>query len=120
MKLWEAIVDSALVILSAAITAIVISFALGGCVEYLPFPLDPPVPEGAGDATDCKPACDNLVRLECPGWAGSPGPDGVYGNKDDIACHEVCWMVTSEPTATLFPKCTAEADSCEEIERCFE
>lgn len=97
----------------------VVLFSLS-CNDLVIPPLVPPVPPNSGDESDCQPACDNLFELSCPGWKGSPGVDEKFDTEDDVPCVDVCKNVVSEPTGTLFPKCTATASSCEEVEACFE
>lgn len=84
--------------------------------QYLPSPI-PPNPYDPPE--DCAPACANLEKMKCPGWQGSPGDDGVFGTPDDVSCVDVCVDTMEEPTATLHPKCTAAAESCEAVEECF-
>lgn len=79
-----------------------------------------PIPPNPYDPVEyCDAACNNLFKLGCPGWEGSPGEDEQFGTEDDISCVDVCKAVVEEPTATLHQKCTAEASSCEEVEACF-
>jgi hypothetical protein len=81
----------------------------------------PPADPEAGTAEDCADACDNLERLHCPGWEGSPGTDEEYGTADDVPCTQVCEdLMNADPTLTLYPKCASTADTCEAIEKCFE
>jgi hypothetical protein len=62
-----------------------------------------------------------MAEMKCPGWEGSPGPDEVFGTEDDIPCVEVCiGIVEADPTTTLFPLCTAKAESCDEVDECFD
>ena len=85
----------------------------GGC-SWLPIPSDPLW----DDPEYCQPACDNLFRLNCPGWQGSPGVDEIFGTTDDIPCVDVC--LNHEMPQRIFPRCTAKAESCEAVERCFD
>lgn len=80
----------------------------------------PPVPPDAGTIEDCQDACDNLQRLQCPGWQGSPGPDEIFGTADDMSCVAVCEDIVADPAMTLFQLCTAAANSCDEVEACFD
>ena len=84
------------------------------CVEYQD-------QEWTDDSTpdDCRAACANLARLQCPGWEGSPGADETFGTEDDKSCEEVCREVMDLGETTLYPKCTAKAESCEAVEACF-
>lgn len=95
---------------------------LSGCAALsdVVYPPGPPVPQDAGTAGECAAACDNLARMQCPGWQGSPGPDEAYGTVDDVACATACVdIVTSDPTMTLHQRCTAAATSCEGVDACF-
>lgn len=84
-------------------------------------PPGPPVPDEAGDASDCEAACATLARLQCPGWRGSPGPDEIVGTADDVPCARACRaIVSSDRTVTLQQRCTATATTCEAVDRCFD
>lgn len=75
------------------------------------------------DDTDiawCDEACDNMRRMQCPGWEGNAGLDEQWGTDDDITCEEICIAISSEPGFTLYPECTAQALSCEDIDNCFQ
>lgn len=103
------------------VISVIVAFAFGlylaGCG---PMPGPPIEPEG-GTKEDCPSACANLQDLRCPGWRGSPGPDGVFDTEDDVSCIDVCiYMMTVDETMTLFPICTAQAADCDEVEECFE
>ena len=90
--------------------------ACGGCV-YQP-PPDNPIDN---DPSNCSAACDNLKRLGCPGWEGSPGKDEQFGTDDDVSCEDVCVdVVNTDPSVTLNQTCTADAESCDEVEACFD
>jgi hypothetical protein len=103
----------------AAVVDFLLCLLIFGCVP-VPVPGPPVDPEG-GTEDDCPAACANLQDLKCPGWRGSPGPDGVFDTEDDISCVDVCvYTMTVDETMTLFPLCTAQAETCEEVEECFE
>lgn len=100
------------------IIALCVTFFIMGCGAI--FPVDPVTELDSGTPDDCPAACENLKRLQCEGWQGSPGPDEQFGTEDDLSCERVCLGVMSEPTATLFPICTAKAADCEAVELCFQ
>ena len=86
---------------------------LTGCVP-LPY-----VPPDADTETLCRLACDNMERLEVPGWEGSPGVDEVYGTDDDVACSVVC--VDTETAGYPFnARCIAGAGTRVDAEGCNE
>lgn len=90
------------------------------CCQRIIHPIGPPEPTDAGTLEDCGPACENLARLQCPGWRGSPGADEIWGTADDYSCETACRNIMyADDTATLFPICTAAAQTCEEVEKCF-
>lgn len=70
-----------------------------------------------GELSDCAKACDNMARLECPGWKGNHGPDKTFGTADDISCAAVCERVTIAGIR-LSQKCVARAATCDEAEQC--
>lgn len=93
---------------------------LFSCGPFNPSP-GPPVNPEAGTVEDCGDACNRLEELQCPGWEGSPGTDEEFGTPDDVDCMTVCEdLMENNETLTLYPKCTSEAESCEEVEQCFE
>jgi hypothetical protein len=77
-----------------------------GCAYIRPTPLPP-------DATldeRCQAACENMKRLDVPGWEGSP---------NGTPCAEVCEKRETEG----FPfhaDCLAAADSIEAAEGCYQ
>lgn len=81
-------------------------------------------PEGsiqspAGDPS-CVSACDNLIRLGCPGGRGSPGVDERFGSRDDRSCSAVCRELEREPTFDFPVDCVSRAADCKAADRCFE
>ena len=91
---------------------------LAGCAGAKPVPDNGSVDN---DADACAAACANLERLRCPGWRGSLGKDEIHGTEDDVPCEQVCRdVVEASVASTLHQKCTAAADSCAAVERCFE
>lgn len=120
LDFWLAII--ALVLAGFAIWMFV-AMVWSGCGPVFPVldPPGPPEPEDAGTIDDCGPACKNLERLQCPGWRGSPGADEIWGTADDYSCETACRNIMyQDPTATLYPICTAQAESCEAVEWCFQ
>jgi len=96
---------------------VLLSVLLWGC-ENIPIPI--PIPPNPYDPPElCVEACENLARLLCPGWRGSPGSDEVFGTPDDVPCVDVCALIVADPTVTLYQQCTAQAASCEAVEACF-
>jgi hypothetical protein len=79
---------------------------------------EPNPPDDDVDAS-CTTACSNLEELKCPGWNGSPGPDDVVGNDDDLSCEEACEIILEDPSANLFTSCTTSAETCDAVDRCF-
>jgi hypothetical protein len=100
------------------ITVTLLVFFMFACGPFAPLGPDPY--KDTGGPEDCAAACDNLARLQCPGWEGSSGADEEYGTKDDESCELVCSVIVGESTATLYPICTAKAETCEAVELCFE
>jgi len=106
---------------AAVLFAIVIFLTATGCAGALdPYEPGPPRVRDAGGADLCQAACDSLARLKCDGWDGSPGKDEVFGTKDDVSCTFVCVDIMDESTANLYTACTAQAESCDEIDDCFD
>jgi hypothetical protein len=94
-------------------TSHLVLFLLMGCGGVRPNP----IPDS--DPDDCLAACQNLERLKCPGYEGSPGPDEQYGTADDESCELICKSIVKEPGFSVFPSCTAKAQSCDEVDACF-
>jgi len=108
------LLEMLLMIIAALILCLVFSWATG--CSFIGPPVGPP----DSDPGDCAAACKNLAMQGCPGWRGSPGQDERWGTQDDVSCIDVCLTLLQEPTATLYPKCTAQAKTCAEVELCFE
>lgn len=85
-------------------------------------PVEPPAPPAP--LRPCEAACTNTARLGCPYWGGTPGPDGVFGNVDDVSCERVCEdfeAVSKElPGVSLHPECVGRARDCDEVDHCFD
>ena len=95
------------------VSLVIIWFMIKGCIP-MPPPIDPAI------ETNCKTACDNLKRLQCSGWEGSPGKDEIHGTDDDVPCWKACKDIESaDPTADLKLQCTTNANSCEAVDNCF-
>ena len=73
----------------------------------------------ADDPADCDAACHNLWALGCDAGAGSPGADDAWGTVDDLPCTEVCVGVV-ENGGQLQLECTIDAQSCLEVDGCFD
>ncbi len=71
------------------------------------------------DPEDCGAACERLKVLGCDGWDGSPGEDELWGTADDVSCEEVCRGIVDEQ-GTLHLDCTIMAESCAEVDECFD
>lgn len=102
-----------IVLLASLFWAIVtIAHYLAGCG---PLPIRP---DDATIRQGCRAACDNMARLEYPGYEGSPGEDEIHGTADDIAC----WLVCESTEMANFPfhaRCLAESATGEEMDRCY-
>ncbi len=119
MDMWLCWLTNLLMFVTFSILLASVLF-VWGCGVIKPIPPGPPVSPDAGTVDDCAAACDNLARMECPGWQGSPGSDEVFGTDDDVSCEVVCrTIVGGDPTATLHQRCTADSKSCDDVERCF-
>lgn len=84
-----------------------------GCVPA-PRPDNP----DAGTAT-CKTMCARITELGCPGAEGSWGADDDAGTDDDVACAPACQDLV-EGGANLELACVTGAETCEDVDRCFE
>ncbi len=71
------------------------------------------------DPDDCDAACGNMLELGCDASVGSPGVDEIWGTQDDISCVEMCIGIVGE-NGSLQLECTIDAQSCAEINICFE
>lgn len=100
---------------------------LCGCPPPGPVqPDEPPAPPGFDAADVCDAAAQNMKRLRCPGWQGSPGRDEQHGTGDEgeVGFAEVCR--DNEEAAggiaalSLHPDCVAAARDCAEVDRCRE
>ena len=100
-----------------------VAIAVAGLNLLIGCPMSPPLPPlnpSAGTADDCKPACENLARLSCPGHEGSPGADSIFGTPDDVNCERACRdIVEADPFGTLYQLCVIDAPSCSEADRCL-
>lgn len=97
--------------------ALIVAFALTlgwvvmGCGPLAPVPDDLP--------GQCAAACENMRRLDVPGWEGSPGEDEQLGTGDDVACWRVC--VDTEAGGYPFnARCLSVAITREGAEACYE
>lgn len=68
--------------------------------------------------TDCEKACNRLLELSCPGYEGSVGPDEVTGTADDVACADVCFILSKD--FNLHPVCVQQVQNCKEVDLCFD
>lgn len=75
--------------------------------------------QNVDDPTDCDAACQNLLDLGCDASAGSSGSDEIWGTADDISCIDVCIGIV-ESGGDLQLECTIDAQSCSEVDVCFE
>lgn len=107
--------------LVAAVLIVLAALVLDGCGAAW----GPPRPSVDGEVDQdpgaCEAACERLRALGCPAGDGSPGRDEVPGTEDDEGCEVVCRnVVGAYDGSTLHQGCTAAAESCEAVERCFE
>ena len=79
-------------------------------------PQPAPLPDGVGG---CGAACQNLARLRCDGWRGSPGEDGRYGTVDDVSCQTACEEIESAPGGNMSTGCVASVAGCDLVDRCM-
>lgn len=94
--------------------------AIALCIacQFTPDPVNPPPPP---PTDSCDLACKNMKKLGCDGWEGSPGYDEIFGTDDDVSCFRVCVeTMDADPSVDIHPGCVSEAESCKEVEECFE
>lgn len=72
------------------------------------------------DLNGCAAACDNLGKMQCDGWEGSPGPDEVYGTPDDVGCAQACRDIVGATSITLNTVCISRSRSCTQAALCFD
>lgn len=97
-----------------AIGLTIVSLFLDGCAGHKPHDvivIDNP--------DQCELACDNLYKLGCDAAHGGAGLDRAFGTEDDETCTDLCRYIIDN-RGTLNLECTIEAESCEEVEACFE
>ena len=88
-------------------------------------PVEPPVeppdaasPSSSSDA--CKTFCTRAAVLKCPGRTGSPGPNEILGDSDDVPCQVVCRnVVASGVYKTSGVTCFNQAATCTRLDYCL-
>lgn len=87
-------------------------------------PVEPPVepPDAASPSSPnaCKTFCTRAAVLNCPGKTGSPGPNEILGDSDDVPCQVVCRnVVASGVYKTSGITCFNQAATCARLDTCL-
>jgi len=86
-------------------------------------PTAPPAPTPAPDAASadvCQTFCTREAVLNCPGKTGSPGPNEVLGDSDDVPCVAVCRnVVASGLYRARNVTCFNQAGTCARLDSCL-
>lgn len=67
----------------------------------------------------CDNFCRHISNMQCDGWQGSPGEDGLFGTEDDYSCSYICKLAEPSVEVDLNLECVIEAKTCEEYESCY-